>query len=308
MAFWKRTSTPTDRITADALAEFGRFAFLGAEQSGVSDSYSLISPLVPLSYPAEGPGYMELVAELRRHAERGEWEKVGAWKYVRDFLSDTPDVADLIDGGLLAIARMRVTNLAIHLAPIDSPRYIQLTGGPPPNDGFFGPPVFDSHYGPTRQYYFDHAITAAASRQITRLVSVPGAAPGPVDGAARCMWDFGLVIYRGPLLVSSDIAFEPNVVRPAVAAANGTDHALFAERLVEAVLDRRSSTYGPWASIGAARFIEDYLDPTTAESAACERAIDDGLAQLREGRLIGVAMSPELFTPRQQARLAASGS
>lgn len=304
MAFWKRRAGPADRITSEALADFGRFEFLGRE-SGVVDPYSLVSELVSLSYPPDGPGFADVVAELRRHAEKGEWEKVGAWKYVREFLSDGSEVADLIDGGLLAIHRMRVTNLGIHLAPIDTPRYTELTGGPPPNDGFFGPPVFDSHFGPTRQYYFDHAVSTAAARQVSRVASAPGVGPGPVDDAVRAMWDFGLLVYRGPLVVAPDISFEPNVVKPAVDAARGVDHQVFAEQLVDAALNQDSTYYGPWTAIGVARFIEDYLDPAVADSHACTRAIDAGLALLDQMGVIGVGMTPELFTPRQRQRLSA---
>lgn len=304
MAFWKRRANPVDRITSEALADFGRFEFLGRE-SGVVDPYSLVSELVSLSYPPDGPGFAEVVDELRRHAEKGEWERVGAWKYVREFLSDGPEVADLVDGGLLAIHRMRVTNLGIHLAPIDTPRYTELTGGPPPNDGFFGPPVFASDFGPTRQYYFDHAVSTAAARQITRVSSAPGVSPGPIDDAVRAMWDFGLLVYRGPLVVAPDISFEPNVVKPAVDAATGVDHDVFAERLVEAALTQNSTYYGPWTAIGAARFIEDYLDPAVADSPACTNAIDAGLSLLDQMGIIGVGMTPQLFTPRQRQRLSA---
>lgn len=305
MPFWKRSQPAVDRISSEALAEFGRFEFLGRDQSGVVDPYSLVSDLVSSSYPPDGPGYAEVVAELRRHAESGEWEKVGAWKFVRNFLSDTPDVADLVDGGLLAIHRMRVTNLAIHLAPIDTPRYAELTGGPPPNDGFFGPPVFDSSFGPTRQFYFDHAISTAASRQITRLPSAAGVEPGSLEDAVKSMWDLGMLVYRGPLVVSPDIAFEPNVVKPAVDAARGVDHRIFAERLVDGAVNRDSTFYGPWTAIGAARFIEDYLDPDVADLPACTRAIDSGLMQLEQMGLIGVGMTPDVLTPRQRQRLAA---
>jgi len=303
MAFWSKTTQQADKISPDALADFGRYEFLGADQSGISDAYALVSALVASSYPPEGPGYREVITELRRHAEKGEWEKVGAWKYVRNFLTDTPDVSDLVDGGLLAIQRMRVTNLAIHLAPVDSPRYEELTGERPANDGFFGPPVFDSDFGPTREYYFDDAVAAALGRSIARVASEPGVEPGPMDDAVRCMWDFGMLIYRGPLVVNSDITFEPNVVRRAVAAATGVDHRIFSERLVAAAVDPNSDAYGPWTAIGAARFIEDYLDPSAANSDAWVRAADSGIIQLMEVGAIGVLMSQELFTPKQRERL-----
>lgn len=305
MGFFKRRVTLADRITPDALADFGRYEFLGPEQSGISDPYSLVSPLVSLSYNPEGPSSSEVIAELRRHSEKGEWEKVGAWKYARNFLNETADIDDLVDEGLLAIHRMRVTNLAIHLAPIDSPRYIELTGGPPANDGFFGPPVFDSTFGPTRQYYFDHAISTAAARRISRLASAPGAQPGPLDDAVKSMWDFGMLVYRGPLVVAPDIRFEPNVVKPAVEAATGVDHSLFAEGLVDGATDRQSNWFGPWTAIGASRFIEDYLEPTAADSPAYTRVTDAGLTLLHEMGIIGVGMTPEIFTPRQRERYSA---
>jgi hypothetical protein len=303
MAFWKRQSTPRDVITSEALAEFGRYEFLGAEQSGVSDPYSLVSALVNRAYPTDGPGHANVVAELRRHAQRGEWERVGAWKFVREFLSEGPDTEELINEGLLALTRMRVTNLAIHLAPIEMSRWESLTGAPPPNDGFFGPPVFDSEFGPTRQYYFDHAIATAAARNIPRVRSVSGVAPADVGDAARAMWDFGLLVYRGPLVVNPDIAFEPNVVRPAVQAADGVDHILFANALAEAVLDSSSFLHGVWSSMGGSRFVEEYLEPAAVDSPGYSRMLDSGLTMLVDSGMLGVAMAPELLTLRQRERL-----
>jgi hypothetical protein len=307
MPFWNRK--PVDRISSQALADFGRFEFVGAEQSGIdpSNAFGLISNLNELVYTSSPADRAEVIAELHRHAEKGEWEKVGAWKYVREFLSAEPDTQDLIDGSLMAICRMRVTNLAIHLAPIDRPRYVELTGAPPPNDGFFGPPVFDSNFGPTRQYYFDHAIAAAAARNITRLQCTAGVEPGPVEDAARAMWDFGLLVYRGPLVVNPDIAFEPNVIRPAVVAASGVDHSIFADRLAEAALDASSPTYGVWSSIGGARFIEDYLDFSAVNTTGYSRLLDSGLTLLTDMGALGVSIAPEMLTPRQRDRLRSLG-
>ncbi len=305
MAIWNRRASQVDRISSEALADFGRYEFLGSEQSGITDAYSLVSNLVSLSYPPDGPGAAEIITELRKHSQSGEWEKVGAWKFVREFFSDVNEATDLIDGGLLAIYRMRVTNLAFHLAPVDLPRYVALTGGPPSNDGFAGPPVFDSAFGPSRQYYFDHAVSSAAARQIHRLAFIAGVEPGAVEDAARAMWDFGILIYRGPLVVSPDTRFEPNVVKPAVNAATGVDHQIFANRLVDVVLKFDSRHYGPWAAIGAARFIEYYLDSAVADSEACRKAIDSGLTLLLEMGIIGGGMTPELLTPRQRERLLA---
>lgn len=307
MAISNRKSAPIDRISSESLADFGRYEFLGAEQSGVEPSraYSLIFNLNGLIYTQSPADRAHVIAELNRHAEKGEWEKVGAWKYVREFLSEEPDTQALIDGGLLTIHRMRVTNLSIHLAPVDTPRYTELTGELPPNDGFFGPPVFDSSFGPTRQYYFDHAIATAAARNITRLQTAPGVEPGPLEDAARAMWDFGLLVYRGPLVVSPDIAFEPNVIRPAILAATGVDHIIFGDRLAEPVLDTGSYLFGAWTSIGGARFIEEYLDSSAVETTGYSRLPDSGLRLLTEMGALGVSMTPELLTPRQRARLVA---
>jgi hypothetical protein len=304
--FWNRPRPALDRISPEQLADFGRYAFLGPEQSGVdpAGTYSLISDL-GISIYTQGPAERaRVVAELRRHATNGEWEKVGAWKFVREFLDEAPDTADLIDGGLLAIARMRVTNLAIHLAPIDTPRFAELTGGPVPHDGFFGPPVFDSGYGPTRQYYLGDSIEVAARRSVSRLEDRPGVAPGPVAAAARGMWDFGLLIYRGPLVVDPDITFEPNVVRPAVAVADGADHALFIEQVAAAILDSDDQVLsGAWPSIGAARFAEDYLSQRALGTNAHRRLLDAGLRHFLHTGALGLLVAPELLTPLQQQRL-----
>lgn len=310
MPFWSRKLAAANRISSEALADFGRCEFLGAEQSGIELSavYGLVANLNELAFTSLPSDRAQVISELHRHAEKGEWEKVGAWKYVREFLSEAPDTQDLIDSGLIAIHHMRVTNLSIHLAPIDTPRYAELTGGPPPTDGFFGPPVFDSDFGPPRQYYFDQAIAAAAARNINRLPSERGIEPGPLQDAAKAMWDFGLLVYRGPLVVSPDIAFEPNVVRPAVTAATGVDHDLFAERLADSVLDTSSCAYGAWSAIGGARFIEEYLDAATVETTGYARLLDSGLRLLTATGALGVWMSPELLTQRQRARLAAQGA
>ncbi len=304
MSFWNRKAATVGRISSEHLANFGRWEFL-KEQSGVDPSgvYGLVSPLNELIYTQSPADRATLIAELHRHAESGEWEKVGAWKYVREFLDDAADTRDLIDGGLLAIQRMRVTNLSIHMAPIDTPRYTQLTGTPPPNDGFLGPPVFDSNFGPTRQYYFDDAIATAARRNIARLSSTPGVEPGPIADAARCMWDFGMLIHRGPLVVSPDLAFEPNVLRPALAAASGVDHGLLAERLVTAAHESTSNEYAAWPLIGTARFIYDYLDPATTETPEYAVLVDTGLEKLIDLGWLGVMVPPEVLTPIQRERL-----
>jgi hypothetical protein len=200
---------------------------------------------------------------------------------------------------------MKVTNLGIHLAPVDSPRYRELTGGPIPNDGFFGPPAFESAYGPDRWFYLDLAVRASADRRPKRVPSAPGVPPGPLHEAARAMWDFGLLVHRGPMLVSPEIRDEPSVVRPAVQAADNVDHELFAERLADLVLDSSALTYGAWTSLGSARFIEEYLDRRAGRSPAHARLLDDGLTQVERGGLLGLALPVEVLTPNARERLLA---
>lgn len=307
MPFWKTSRPAADRITSDQLADFGRYSFLGEEASGIkaAGSLDLVRPLAEPIWMS-GPGAREnALAEIRRHAERGEWEKVGAWKFVREFLDETPETADLIDAGLSAIIRMRVTNLAIHLAPIDRPRYEALAGGPPPNDGFFGPPVFDSNYGPTRQYYLDNAVAAAARRSVTRLPHAPGVAPQGIAEAARAMWDFGMLVYRGPLVVNPDIAFEPNVVRPAVQAARNADHASFINQVAKVVFDPSGFLDNHiWGSLGAARFAEDYLAPEGTAAPGYHRLLEAAIRHMIKADEPGTVIAPDLLTPLQLERLA----
>lgn len=310
MPFWKSPRPVEDLMTSEQLADFGRFSFLGGEQSGIKAPLSLAeaSGIASLIWGGDPSGRPAAVAELRRHAAKGEWEKVGAWKFVREFLDEAPDTAELIDGGLAAIIRMRVTNLAIHLAPIDRERYEALAGGPPPNDGFFGPPVFDSHFGPTRQYYLDSAVAAAGRRQLSRLPHSAGVAPGPVAEAARALWDFGALIYRGPLVVNPDVAFEPNVARPAVSAASGADHAIFMDQVAEVVLDPAGFLMQGFTAIGCARFAEDYLAPAALGAPGYRRLLDAGLGKFLETGEPGLMVAPDLLTPVQRHRLAEFGA
>jgi hypothetical protein len=309
MAFWNRGKRPVDRISSEDLANYGRWEFL-KEQSGIEPSsvYGLISPLNCLLYTG-GTAASEVIHELRRHAPRGPWEKVGAWKYARDFLDNQPEAQELIDDGLRAIHAMRVTNLAIHLSRLDAPRYEEITGVRPMNDGFWGPPVFDSGYGPTKQYYFDHALASATSRTITRLPASPGVAPGSLAGLGSTMWDFGMLLHCGPLVVNPDIAIEPNVVRPAVAAASGADHSLFADGLAEQVSAyiekdfQDNATPPPWSALGAARFIEDYLDQSALSSNGYQWLLDKGCAMLLADPGYARLMCLEILTPRQHAQL-----
>lgn len=306
MPSWKNPLR-SDQITSEQLARYGRYLFLDSKINGHEehDSLSWVSPLARLIWGGDPAVRPKVIAELRRHAAKGEWEKVGAWKFVREFSEEVPDTQELIDGGLLAIARMRVTNLAYNLAPVDISRYRELIDGPVPNDGFFGPPVFDSRFGPSRQYYLDNAAAEAAGRVVTRLPHSQGARPGSVTEAARSMWAFGLLIYRGPLVVHPDYAFEPNVVRPAVTAAGGADHTVFLEMTADAIFDPTSYLNDhTWASLGGSRFAEDYLCPEVLDTRGYRRLLDAAVGHLIRTGEPGLNVAPDVLTPVQRQHLA----
>jgi hypothetical protein len=142
---------PQDLIEPARLADFGRFWLL-KEESGL-DAGSALSGLDPLrkSLYHDPSAASRIAEELRRCAAKGEWEAIGAWQFSRDFLDDEELERELTDRALLALREMRITNLMIHLPSMDIERFEELTGGPAPDDGFRGPPVFDSHFGPSRK-------------------------------------------------------------------------------------------------------------------------------------------------------------
>jgi hypothetical protein len=307
MPFWKKNPSGSGQITSEQLARFGRYLFLDSKINGSEepDSLSWVLPLARLIWGGGPASRPKVIGELRRHAAKGEWEKVGAWKFVREFLEEAPDTQDLIDGGLLAIARMRVTNLAINLAPDDTTRYRELVGGPVPNDGFFGPPVFDSGFGRPRQYYLDSAAAEAARRVIARLPHSQGTFPGSVTEAARSMWDFGMLIYRGPLIVHPDSVFEPNVVHKAVTAATGADHTVFMEMITDAIFDPVNYlNEHTWSSLGGIRFAEDYLCPEVLDTQGYRRLLDAAVGHLIRTGEPGLTVAPGVLTPIQRQHLA----
>jgi len=107
--------------------------------------------------------------------------------------------------------------------------------------------------------------------------------------------------------VGPDIRFEPSVVRRAVEAATGVDHARFIERLTEQIVEEAAKYPHPWSFMGAGRFLEDYLDPDLAETPSHARLVDAGLHGLAKSGALGVAMSVEILSPFERERLAALG-
>lgn len=301
---WPSRTTP-DLVSSEDIAQFGRFQLLGAELSGVADASAVLALLEPLRVGLyDDPSVERRVhAELRRHATRGEWETVGAWRFVYDFVADAELDAEMRDAGLLALGRMRITNLAIHVPLGCIDRYRELTGQAPPDDGFFGPPVFDSPFGPTRQFYFDRAIAASAARAPTRLHSAPGVEPGPLDDAATALWDFGMLVLRGPLLVAPDRRFEPSTVRAAVVAATDVDHRLLAEGFRARFTQPAAGDFNAWECMGAGRFLEDFLDAQLTGSEPHAALVDEGLRQLSERGMLGLAMPLETLSSFERTRL-----
>ena len=283
---------PGDRISPDALATFGRVQFVGADTNGIVDSAAagaLVEPLQQRLY-RDAVSTAAVCDELRRHAARGEWEAVGAWRFAIGSIADAAFEAEMLDLALLAMARMRVTNLGIHLSIPYGERYRQLTGERVPNDGFWGPPVFDSAFGPTRQYYLDSAVAAQAGRQPPRVPSAPGVAPGDALAARGSLWDFGMLMIRGPLVVPPDIKLEATAVSKAQRAASNVDHRLFVEAMLGVL--RQDTSYG-WSYYGLVRFIEDYLDPKLYATALHQRVFDEAFFH---GHAAGMLAGPN-FTP-----------
>jgi hypothetical protein len=301
MSFWNRAPRPPRNvITADQLADYGRYEFLGAEASGIENGYPLIEELAELIYMGDPAARAHATGELRRHAAAGEWEKVGAWRFAKDFLAPDPGIGDLTDNGLLALAQMRVANLGFVLASADMDRYAELTGGPVPNNRFFGPPVFDSEYGPSRRYYTDNAVAALARRSTATLSHHPGIDASLPSGAADCLHSFGLLVHLGPLAVGPYGKVEAITLHPVVAAADAMDHLRLVRQLAREILAPGQSS--GFAAIGAARFAEDYLVPETLATEDYQRLLDGGLRCLIATGDPGL-LDPGLLTPRQRTHL-----
>lgn len=193
-----------------------------------------------------------------------------------DFAEETSRSIEVLDAALKAFNSFGIDNLGLHLNRIETERFAALFGFPPPNNGFFGPPIFGLGSGPGKQDYFDSAARAAAVRRPRRLPHVSGGEPALTPDAVRCLWDLGQLLVRGPLLVAPECREEPAVAAPLVSAATASDHHLFV-RALTAALEREDDRYVTWQWVGAGRFVEDYLDPSLAGSAEHFRLVDRGL-------------------------------
>lgn len=289
-------------VTSDQLAAYGRREFLG-EHQGLSPmaQFDQLRPLHELVFTQTPEDRATIVAELTKLSKTGEWERVGAWKYVRDMLSFEADTQPLVDAGLAAVRRMRVTNLSLHLSQNDTDRYREIFGEAPPYDGFVGPPCFDSAYGPSRADRHQPAIRAAASRRVEPLRAAPGADPGLLPDLTERLWTFALIVYRGVDRIDPETPPERDVLSAVVAAATDVDHDRFAHLLADQVRDHDPFLGGPWPSLGAARFIEEYLRTTTAD--AWRLTASAALSDLADRGWLGTDVPLGVLTGRERELL-----
>lgn len=313
MGLFSRNRAPVDLVPASAVAAYGRRGFLGEADIGGLDHSQAWESMQPLFNPLIQEGSSErrrALEELARHARAGAWEAIGAWKYLHDAPIYDHDMVDqaplkdtLTDHAMRVLKTMRVTNLRIHLGMGDLERYERVNGEPAPHDGFFGPPVFDSDFGPSRQYYYDAALAAAVARTPQRVPHAPGVEPGDLSEITNRFWSFAQHVFMGPLLAPADARFEPAIVRDIAAAASNVDHRLFAERLVTAI---NACTDPIWEHLGAGRYLEEALLPELTGSDVHTRLIDEGLRRTRDRHILGITFTAEVLTPFERSRLAAS--
>lgn len=290
------------QLSSKVVADFGRAWYLdGASDIDIQEARGATYPLAQMTFQGDPQMNAEVIRELQDHAQQGPWELVGAWLLARDLLNDE----SLTDQALRQIAEMRITNLAIHLAQMDVAHYSELTGGPPPNDGYFGPAAFDSSFGPSRDEHFDRARDYAISRSRPRLRETPGVDPGELDTSELRFWDFGRLIALAPFAIGAiDCRDETQILATADARACASDHEMFANRLTEALLGDETGHFNGWALLGAGRFIEESLDPKLNAGSQHMALIDGGLTQLDEQGMVGTAFRPDVLTEFEQSRLA----
>jgi hypothetical protein len=218
---------------------YGRCRFLGWEATGgpgpIDGWYERLRPwFEPLM--AGPPGHQQTVTRLNGLATtHGGWVAIGAWKVMLEFSSD------LMDEGrdaLVACHDVGVTNLAIHMPPVEAGVWRRIFDFPPPHDGFFTPPVFSTPNGPQKTDYFKAAATAAVTRCPERLDHAPGVAPvetppSPSTSAATStsavtstaaaferslaysLWDFGQLLLIGAHVVQEERRYEPAILAQA---------------------------------------------------------------------------------------------
>jgi hypothetical protein len=297
---------PTDDVAF--LTRYGRYRFLGWEAAGetgpIDDWYShLMRWFEPLM--AGPPGYQETVTRLNNVATiHGGWVAIGAWKVMLEFSSDLAgDGRDALVACLRAYHDFGVTNLALHIPPVELTVWCEIFDFPPPNDGFFTPPVFSTPYGPKKADYLKAAATAAATRYPQRLDHVPGVPPAASspDGVlekqlAYSLWDFGQLLLLGAHVMREERRYEPAILARARSWAEGTNHRLVLDRLVEMV---EANPDPAWGAVGAARFCEEYLDASLTGSEAHRFLLEAGLGFLVRQNLLQTSIDPACLSPAE---------
>jgi hypothetical protein len=312
---------PTDDV--GLLERYGRYRFLGWEAAGepgpIDDWRTHLRRwLQPLGEGA--PTHQGTVTRLNNLAtQHGGWVAIGAWKVL---LEHSPSLVDegrpAVAACLRAFRELGVTNLAVHLPPVELTVWWEMFDVPPPDDGFFTPPVFSTPHGPQKADYLAANAAIAAHRHPERLEHLPGAAPAPSPSPApvassapagearltRALWDFGQLMLVGPYVMHEERRHEPAILARPHNWADGTDHDLVLDRLVEIVA---ADPDPAWTAVGAARFCEEYLDASLTGSEGHGLLLDAGLDFLVREDLLRTSIAPGCLSAAEAERLRTRG-
>jgi hypothetical protein len=190
-----------------------------------------------------------------------------------------------------------ITNLSVHMPPVELSAYAELFDRHPPMDGFFWPAVFSTPHGPQKTDYLGAAAAVAARRRPERFAHRPGVAPSPLAKVQfHGLWDYGRILLLAPLLMDEEARHEPAIVHRVQQVADGADH----ELVLRAVVERVESDPDPaWTAVGGARFCEERLDPSLTGSDGHQRLLVAGLDFLERQGLLTSSISPACLSPAE---------
>jgi hypothetical protein len=296
----ERRDIPSD--DAGLLARFGRYRLLGWEPAGepgpIDDWFERLArwhqPLI-----AGPPALDSTVDRLNALATaHGGWVAIGAWKLLLDYDSALATAGrDTLAACLRAYDAFGITNLSVHMPPVELSAYVELFDRPPPMDGFFWPAVFSTPHGPQKSHYIDAAAAVAAGRRPQRFAHRPGVAPTQLSKAHfYSLWDYGRILLLGPLLMDEEARHEPAIIHRVRRVADGADHELVLRAIVEHV---ESDPDPAWTAVGGARFCEERLDPSLTGSDGHQRLLAAGLDFLERQGLLASSVSPECLSPAE---------
>lgn len=254
-------SEDTEASDGWVLGEFGKHQLFGGDYHQLS--YSTQARAIDLVMRAGWVRIGDLVSEAEASGEL--WQVVGAMKLANEFLDSDELAAPFFDAGIRALAKMRITNPQQHLSGREFSRYRMHFDRVEP-DNFWGPAVFESEFGPSRQFFLDAAVASVSARKPIVLFHEEGVEM-ELDNSIdldSLFFKFGSLIYRGPLVMSLQDRDEAQLIHPIVAAISSRDHKLGARKMVDrvsenAIMDSYSFVF---IGLGLVRFIEDYLDPS----------------------------------------------